>query len=197
MSRVIDKGAIFAGWVGIGMALVLAIAFELIIPVQTLVFLLAPVMGVLIGVYANVRSERWRPRARVLANASYAALVTGFAVALLYVTLRLVFIYGDTGALPDGTSLTCNTGPDCIYARYVAVGQADELAPLGITDGKSLEAAAWRELLIFASGLIVLTVAGGLVGGAARTFSRQPTSVPLPTARPVRPAPVDAPKASN
>src|SRR4029078_3634309 len=95
----------------------------------TLVFVLAPLMGVLIGVYANVRSERWRPRARVLANAAYAAVVTGIAVAALYIVLRLVFIYGDTGALPDGTSLTCNTGPDCIYARYVAAGEAGELAP--------------------------------------------------------------------
>ena len=69
MRRVIDQGAIFGGWVGVGMALVLAIAFELIIPVQTLVFMLAPLMGVLIGVYANVRSERWRPRGRVLMNA--------------------------------------------------------------------------------------------------------------------------------
>ncbi len=184
MSRFIDQGARFAGWVGIGMALVLAIAFELIIPVQTVVFLLAPLMGVLIGVYANVRSERWRPRGRVMANALYAGLVTGVAVALLYVTLRLVFIYGDTGALPDGTSLTCQTGPDCIYARYVNAGQADELAPLGITDGASLAAAAWRELFVFGTGLIVLTVAGGAVGGAIRSFSKLPSSAPLPTARP-------------
>jgi hypothetical protein len=187
VTRVIDKGAIFAGWVGIGMALVLAIAFELIIPVQTLVFVLAPLMGVLIGVYANVRSERWRPRGRVLANSAYAAVVTGLAVALLYVVLRLVFIYGDTGAMPDGSSLSCNTGPDCIYARYVNAGQADELAPLGITDGASLAAAAWRELLIFGGGLIILTVAGGLVGGAIRSFSKVPTSTPLPAPRP-RPA---------
>ena len=116
MNRVVDQGAVFAGWVGIGMALVLAIAFELIIPVQTLVFLLAPLMGVLIGVYANVRSERWRPRGRVLANAAYAAVVTGVAVAVLVRrALRLVFIYGDTGAMPDGTSIACQTGPDCIY----------------------------------------------------------------------------------
>ena len=187
MSRVIDKGAIFAGWVGIGMALVLAIAFELIIPVQTLVFLLAPLMGVLIGVYANVRSERWRPRGRVLANSAYAALVTGVAVAVLYVVLRLVFIYGDTGAMPDGSSLTCHTGPDCIYQRYVNVGQADELAPLGRTDGATLEAAAWRELLIFGGGLIVLTVAGGLVGGAIRSASKLPTSASLPVIKSPRP----------
>jgi hypothetical protein len=188
MSRVIDKGARFGGYVGIGMALVLAIAFELIIPVQTLVFVLAPLMGVLIGVYANVRSERWRPRGRVLANALYASLVTGLAVAALYIVLRLVFIYGDTGAMPDGSSLACNTGPDCIYQRYVQAGQADELAPLGITDGASLAAAAWRELFIFGGGLIVLTVAGGLVGGAIRSVSKLPSSAPLPTARPSTPA---------
>ncbi len=187
MTRFVDRGAIFAGWVGIGMALVLAIAFELIIPVQTLVFLLAPLMGVLIGVYANVRSERWRPRGRVLANAAYAAVVTGVAVALLYCVLRLVFIYGDTGALPDGTSLSCNTGPDCIYARYVAAGNTEDLADLaaaGVTDGRSLEAALWRELLLFGGGLIVLTVGGGLIGGAIRSVSKLPTSAPLPSPKP-------------
>ena len=51
--RFIDKGAVFAGYVGIGMALVIAIAFALIIPVQTLVFLAAPIAGLLIGGYAN------------------------------------------------------------------------------------------------------------------------------------------------
>ena len=169
------------------MALVLAIAFELIIPVQTLVFLLAPLMGVLIGVYANVRSERWRPRGRVMANAA----VRGprdrsrhrgpvrRAAARVHLWRH--------GRLPDGTSLSCNTGPDCIYARYVAVGQAEELAPLGITDGASLAAAAWRELLIFGGGLIVLTVAGGLVGGAIRSASKLPSSAPLPAARPGTP----------
>ena len=191
MTRFVDRGAIFAGWVGIGMALVLAIAFELIIPVQTLVFVLAPLMGVLIGVYANVRSERWRPRGRVLANAAYAAVVTGIAVAALYIVLRLVFIYGDTGALPDGTSLTCSTGPDCVYARLVQSGQAEELAPLGIVDAKTYEEAAWRELFIFGAGLVVLTVAGDLVGGAIRSFSKLPTSAPLPGSRP-RPSASDS-----
>jgi hypothetical protein len=182
MERLVDRGAIFGGWVGLGMALVLAMAFELIIPVQTVVFLLAPVMGVIIGVYANVRSERWRPRSRLFANAAYAGLVTGLGIAILYVALRLVFIYGDTGALPDGTSLTCDRGPDCIYERYVAAGQADELATFGITDGASLEAATWRELLVTGTGLFVLTFGGSLVGAALRSFSSPPKSVPLPTA---------------
>ena len=144
ISRVIDSGAIFAGWVGLAMGLVVAIAFELIIPVQTVVFLLAPLAGAVIGVYANVRSERWRPRLRVLLNAGYAGLVTAVGLALLYVVVRLVFIYGDTGALPNGTRINCETGPDCIYQRYVNVGQAGELAEMGITDGKTLESAAWR-----------------------------------------------------
>ena len=177
MSRVLDRGAIFAGWVGLGMALVLAIAFELIIPVQTLVFLLALPMGALIGAYANVRAERWRPRARVFANAAYAGAVTALGVALLYVVIRLVFLYGDGGSLPDGTSLTCATGPACTYQRYIAAGQADELASLGITDAASLEAATWRELVSTGTGLFVLTLAGSLVGAAARSLSAQPGTV--------------------
>ncbi len=182
MRRFVDRGAIFGGWVGLGMALVLVMAFELIIPVQTVVFLLAPAMGVVIGVYANVRSERWRPRNKVFANAAYAGLVTAIGLAVLYVALRLVFIYGDTGALPDGTSLDCNRGPDCIYERYVAVGQADELASFGITDGQSLEAATWQELIATGGLLFVLTFGGSLVGGALRSFSSPPKSVPLPSA---------------
>ena len=181
MRPFIDSGAVFAGWVGLGMALVLAIAFELIIPVQTLVFLLAPLMGVVIGVYANVRSERWRPRLRVISNAAYAGLVTGIGIALLYTAIRLVFVYGDTGAMPDGTVLDCTGGPDCIYQRYVAAGQADELATLGITDGPSLEAATWRELMVTGAGLLVLTVGGAVIGGAFRSVASPPRdSVPLP-----------------
>lgn len=181
MRRFIDSGAVFAGWVGIGMALVLAIAFELIIPIQALVFLLAPLMGVVIGVYANARSERWRPRPRVLANAAYAGLITGIGIAVLYTVIRLVFVYGDTGALPDGTALSCAGGPDCIYQRYVADGQAEELAALGITDARSLEAATWRELTVAGAGLVVLTLGGAVVGGAFRSLASPPRdSVPLP-----------------
>ena len=58
---------------GIGMAIVVVIAFALIIPVQTLVFLAAPLCGLVIGNYANSRSGRWRPMRRVFANAAWAA----------------------------------------------------------------------------------------------------------------------------
>jgi hypothetical protein len=181
--RVLDRGAIFAGWVGLGMAVVVALAFELIIPVQALVFLLAPLMGAVIGIYANVRAERWRPRARVIANALYAGAVTGLAVAVFYVAIRLIFIYGDGGSLPDGTTLDCQTGPDCVYQRLVIeeqrTGTTGELAAEGITDAASLEAFAWRGLAITGASLFILTLSGALIGGFVRSVTTQPTSVPL------------------
>lgn len=176
MNRLIDPGALFAGWVGIGVAVVLALAFELIIPVQILVFLLAPVIGLLIGLYANWRAERWRPRLRAVANAAWAAAVTGVSLALLYVVVRFVFVYVDTGALPNGARLDCQTGPDCVYARYVDLGQATELAALGITDAASYETAVQRDLVYSGVALVVLTLAGGLVGGSWRALSRPPLS---------------------
>jgi hypothetical protein len=182
LTRFVDAGAVFAGWVGLGMALVIVMAFALIIPVQAVVFVLAPVAGVIIGVYANTRAERWRPRGKVIANAAYAGLVTGIAFALFYVVIRLVFIYGDSGALPDGTRINCQSGPECNYLRYVNAGQQADLAAVGITDAATYEAAKWQELAIFGPGLLLLTLGGAVVGGAARTFGRMPTSLPLPTA---------------
>jgi hypothetical protein len=140
-------------------------------------------MGAVIGIYANVRAERWRPRGRVIANALYAGAVTGLAVAIFYVAVRLVFIYGDGGSLPDGTTLSCQTGPDCVYQRLLIEeerqGKQGSLAAEGITDAKSLEAFAWRELTLTGVSLFVLTLSGSLIGGLARASATQPTSVPL------------------
>lgn len=180
MTRVVDAGAVFAGWVGLGMALVIVIAFALIIPVQAVVFVLAPLAGAIIGVYANVRAERWRPRGKVLLNAAWAGFATGVAIALFYVVIRLVFIYGDTGALPDGTRINCQSGPQCNYLRYVNAGQQADLAAVGIVDAATYEAAKWQELAVYGPGLVLLTVGGALVGGLARSFAPMPTSLPLP-----------------
>ena len=182
MTRVVDAGAVFAGWVGLGMALVIVIAFALIIPVQAIVFVLAPLAGAVIGVYANVRAERWRPRPKVLLNAAWAGFVTGVAIALFYVLIRLVFIYGDTGALPDGTRINCGSGPQCNYLRYVNAGQQADLAVVGIVDAATYEAAKWQELAVYGPGLVLLTIGGALAGGLARSFARMPTSLPLPSA---------------
>lgn len=185
MSRFVDAGAKFAGWVGLGMGLVIVIAFALIIPIQPIVFLIAPLAGVVIGAYANVRAERWRPRGRVLANAAYAGLVTGIGLAVLYVLIRLVFVYGDTGSMPNGARLDCTSGPDCVYQRQLIqereLRREGELAEIGITDGASLEAAVWRELMVTGTGLVLLTLGGSLVGGLGRSFTSPPKgSVPLP-----------------
>jgi hypothetical protein len=170
LSRLIDRGAIFAGWVGVGMALVVAIAFELIVAVQSIVFLAAPLIGLVIGIYANIRSERRRPRWRVLANSAWAGLVTGVGLAVIYVVLRLVFLYGDSGVLISGEALECRSGPECTYMRYVDAGRADDLAQVGITDAASYEAAALREQFFGGLTLIGLSIGGALVGGVGRAL---------------------------
>jgi hypothetical protein len=174
--RFIDRGAVFAGYVGLGMALVIAIAFELIIAVQSLVFIIAPIAGLLIGGYANQRSERWRPMKRVFANAIWAGLVSGLGLAVTYVALRLLFIFADAGSLPDGTQLDCQPGPECTYQRYVAEGKAAELASYGVTDGPSFGAFALREQAKGAGLIVLLTLSGSLVAAGIR-------SVRAPSAR--------------
>lgn len=158
------------------MALVIAIAFELIIPIQPFVFLAAPLAGAVIGAYANVRAERWRPRARVLANAAYAGLVTGGGLVVLYVTLRLVFVYADSGALPDGSSLDCSPGPACVYQRYLEAGRGDELGAAGISDAASFEAAVLREQAFGAAILLTLTTGGAILAGGTRALRSAPDS---------------------
>jgi hypothetical protein len=168
VSRVVDSGAVFAGWVGVGMAVTIAIGLELILAVQSLVFLAAPVAGLLVGWYANVRSERRRPAVRVLANAILAGAMTGLSLAILYGALRLLFVYADNG-YPDFNQPdrpACTPGPACTYARYVAAGEGDELAAAGVVDAASFEAYVLREQLNGGLLLVGLTLGGAVVGGA-------------------------------
>lgn len=176
--RFIDRGAVFAGWVGLGMALVIAIGFELIVAVQSLVFLAAPIAGLIIGGYANSRSARWRPMRRAFSNAAYAGAITGLGLALLYTVLRLIFVFADTGSLPDGTQLACQPGPDCTYQRYVRDGRAADLAAVGITDGASFGAYALRDQASGGLAIVVLTVGGALVAAGVRSVRRPPVSQP-------------------
>jgi hypothetical protein len=186
LRRFVDRGAVFAGSVGLGMALVIAIAFELVIAVQPIVFLVAPIAGILIGGYANQRSERWRPRRRVLANSIYAGLVTGIALAVMYAVLRLVFIFADTG-YPDFNrrddtgaqiGIQCNTGPDCTYQRYLAAGRDPELTAAGVVDGGTFGSFVVREQLQGAGYLIVLTLVGSLIPAAWRSVNSPKDSQP-------------------
>ena len=162
----------FAGWVGLGVALVTVIALALVIAIQGLVFLLALPIGLLLGWYANARSERSWPRWRILVNAGYAGLLTGAGLAVMYVGLRLLFIYADTGALPDGSRLECRMGPECTYMRHLQAEREAErgpqLAEQGITDAASFEAAVLREQAGAGAALFGLTLGGALLTGLAQ-----------------------------
>ena len=149
------------------MAVVVAMGFELIIAVQSLVFVFAPIGGLLIGFYANARSERRRPWRRVVANALYAGLFTAISLAILYAGLRLVFVYADSG-YRDGTQggpLVCTPGPECTYQRYVASGRGPELAAAGVTDAATFEQSVLQEQLNGALTIVALVTGGAIVGG--------------------------------
>ncbi len=149
------------------MAVIIAIAFELIVAVQSIVFLVAPLAGLLIGAYANARSERRRPWSRVLTNGAYAGLVTGVGLALLYAGIRLLFIYADSGyRVPaQGGQIACPTGPACTYERYLLEGRRPELEAVGIRDVASFERYVVRQHLTGTLVLTGLTTLGGVLGG--------------------------------
>jgi len=175
--RVLDGGAIFAALVGLGMAVTIAISFELVVAIQALVFVSAPMAGLLIGYYANHRSERWRPRWRLFVNAGFAGLVTGLSLGIMYVALRLLFIYADSGYRPEpmGGQLACSTGPQCTYQRLLEEGHAEELAAVGISDAATFESAVWRWQAETMLLLSVTTLAGALVAASWRALRSPPT----------------------
>jgi len=179
--RVLDRGAVYAAMVGLGMAVTIAISFALVVAVQSLVFISAPVAGAIIGFYANHKSERWRPRWRLFANAGFAGFVTGLSLALMYVGIRLLFIYADSGYRPEpmGGQLDCTMGPDCYYARLVDEGEAGSLAAEGIVDAASLEGAIWMELGQWLVILTGLSLAGALAAATWRAV-RTPPAGPMP-----------------
>ena len=84
VSRLVDRGAITAAYVGIGMAVTIVVSFMLFIPIEWVIWLLALPSGLLIGYYANQRSDRragpWR---RILVNGLFAGVVTGLTAAVL------------------------------------------------------------------------------------------------------------------
>ncbi len=78
MTRVVDHGAIVAAYVGIGMAATIGISFLLVIPIEPIYWLLSIPAGLLIGYYANQRSDRRNgPWSRIIANGLFAAAVDG------------------------------------------------------------------------------------------------------------------------
>ena len=182
------RPAFVAGLVGIGIGVILVISFELIFAVQLVVFLLALPLGLLIGWYANVRDRDARAAAamggrggspgspaapgvarigwlRALANALIATGSTAVVLAVLYVLLRLLFLYLDTGFVAGGTPYQCASGPDCGYQRALDEPQLrDALAGAGVHDAAGYTAFFLEGQAFGAAALVLLVSGGGVVG---------------------------------
>jgi hypothetical protein len=172
VTRFVDRGAVVAAFVGIGMAVTMAISFLLVIPIEPAYILLAFPGGLVIGYYANARSSRargqWR---RILPNGLLAGLVTGVVLALLLLGTKALFFFGDTGypdfnRVENGVAVgpTCVAGADCVYHRYVAA-QPEQLAAAGVTDAASFADLYWDQQWS-TTRLLVLGTSGAAVLGA-------------------------------
>lgn len=169
MTRFVDRGAIVAGWVGVGMAAVIVVSFLLVIPIEPVAWILAPFAGLIIGYYANSRADRRAgPWSRILANGAWSGLITGLSMAILIIGIKAIFFLADDGYRGDtlGGRLDCTPGPDCVYARYLAADTNGSLQANGVIDLSSFEAAYWRQALTIDGVLVGVTFAGGVVGAA-------------------------------
>jgi hypothetical protein len=179
VSRFVDRGAIMAAYVGIGMGVTIVASFTLIIPIEWIIWVLALPSGLLIGYYANQRANRRAgPWGRILINGLFAGIVTGLTVAALLLIIKALFFYGDNGFRdPDlGGPVACSPGADCVYQRYVQAGRGPDLVAAGATDAASFTAFYWNEQFGSAGTILVLTALGGL-GGAALYGVFRPKSV--------------------
>ena len=175
MTRIVDRGAMVAAYVGIGMAVTIAISFLLVIPIEPVYWLLAVPAGLLIGYYANQRSDRRAgPWSRIVANAAFAGLVTGLTMAAFLIVVKALFFFADNG-YPDFNRIdaktrqpvppACDSGAGCVYARYLAIGDGPEFAAAGINDASSFSTFYWGQQVSSTGTVLVLTLLGGLGGG--------------------------------
>ena len=176
--RFVDRGAITAAYVGIGMAVTIVISFLLIIPIEPVVWLLAVPSGLLIGYYANQRSDRRAgPWKRILVNGLFAAVVTGLTTAALLLAVKALFFYADNGYRDTsaGGPFACTPGADCVYQRYRLLddgARAAELEAAGVFDAASFASFYWSAQVSTGLLVIVVTTIGGLGGAVAYGLTR-------------------------
>ena len=185
MSRVIDRGAVTAAYVGIGMAVTIVVSFLIIIPIEPVIWLLTVPAGLLIGYYANQRSDRRAgPWSRIVRNGVVAGAVTGLSIAALIMVVKAIFFFADTG-YPDFNRVdatgapippACATGGDCVYARYLALGRGPDLQAAGVRDAAGFGALYWSQQWSVAGALLMVTTASAL-GGAALYGAFRPKTV--------------------
>ena len=180
MTRFVDRGAVTAAFVGIGMAVTIGVSFLLVIPIEPVYWYFSIPAGLLIGYYADARARRGAGEwGRILANALFSGIVTGLTLAALFLAVKAIFFAADDGYRDPGQGgrLTCATGPDCVYQRYRALQGAD-LAKAGVTDAAQFSDYYWSQQWSTAALLVVLSagsgLAGGVVYGATRPRPREP-----------------------
>ena len=180
MSRIVDRGAIFAGWVGVGMAVTIGLSFLLVIPIEPVVLLLSPLAGLLIGYYANQRSNRrLGPWPRILMNGVYAGVLTALTFVLFMLAVKALFFFADSGYrdVRQGGTIECQTGADCVYRRYLDSPRGGELAAAGVTDAATFTSFYWSQQLATVLTVAVLTI-GGAAGGAVVYGLTRPKGTP-------------------
>ena len=188
MSRFVDRGAITAAYVGIGMAVTIVVSFLLVIPIEWVIWMLALPSGLLIGYYANQRSNRRAgPWGRILVNGLFAGIVTGLTAAVLILLIKGLFFYADNGYRDPGLGgpIACQAGADCVYQRYLQAGRGPEFVTAGVTDAASFTGFYWSEQFSSAGTVLVLTALGGLGGAGLYGVFRpkaEATSEPGPIA---------------
>jgi len=183
VTRFVDRGAVTAAYVGIGMAIVVAISFLLVIPIEPILWVLALPAGLMIGYYANQRSDRRAgPWSRILVNGLFAAAITGLTLAVLLLGVKALFFFGDDGYRDPGLGgrLDCDPGAGCVYARYLDLGRGADLEAAGVTDADTFTAFYWEQQFSTAGLLIVVTTHGGLGGAAAYGLTRARPAAPAP-----------------
>jgi hypothetical protein len=174
LSRIVDRGAIAAAFVGIGMAMTVGVSFLLVIPIEPVYWYLSIPAGLLVGYYADARSGRgrgaWR---RILANATFAGLVTGLAMAAFLLAVKGLFFAADDGYRDPGLGgrITCQAGGDCVYRRYLEE-QPDELATAGVTDAATFSTFYWAQQWTTAGLLLGLATIAGVGGGGLYGITR-------------------------
>lgn len=173
-----------AGWVGLGMAVTVVVSFVLVIPIEFLVAPSALLGGMMIGYYANARSGRvGGPWGRVLLNALWAGLITGITYLMLMLGLKAIFFSADNGYRDAsmGGPITCEAGPECVYMRYLDfVDDPAAFEAQGVTDVESFTRFYWNQQLVDGGTLVVLSLAGSLLGGLmyGATNRRKPEGTP-------------------
>lgn len=174
MTRLVDRGAITAAYVGLGMALTIGLSFLLVIPIEPIYWALTMPAGILIGYYADARSGTvrgaWR---RIATNAVFASLIMGLALAALLLGVKALFFAADDGYRDPGLGgrISCQAGGDCVYQRYLE-DQPEALAGAGVTDASSFSTYYWAQQWSTATLLIILATGFGLAGGVVYGATR-------------------------